>query len=211
MKTKRAKHTSNTAITQAVTYRRVSSKEQDESGFSLAAQERLLREYAERHGLTVVAEFMDVETAKQSGRGAFTDMIKFMAEHHETCRVVLVEKTDRLYRNLKDWVVIDDLDVDIHLVKEGTIISKESGSKSNQTSKAFMQLVTSLGYQALMHLGEADPSGMGQSHVDLEAAREVIDLIVGLKEKTQGNLSPEENQLMESILPELQMKYVSKS
>lgn len=86
-----------------------------------------------------------------------------------------------------------------------------SNSKSPQTSKTFMQLVSSLGYQALMNLGEMDPSGMGQAEVDLQAAREVIDLLIGLKEKTQGNLSPEENQLIESIIPELQMKYVSKS
>jgi hypothetical protein len=42
--------------------------------------------------------------------------------------VLLVEKTDRLYRNLKDWVTLDELDVDIHFVKEGTVLSPESRS-----------------------------------------------------------------------------------
>ena len=38
---------------------------------------------------------------------------------------MLVEKTDRLYRNLRDWVTIDDLDAEIHLAKEnGYIVSK---------------------------------------------------------------------------------------
>ena len=43
-------------------------------------------------------------------------------------RVILVEKTDRLYRNLKDWVLLDEMNVDIHLVKEGVILSDESRS-----------------------------------------------------------------------------------
>jgi DNA invertase Pin-like site-specific DNA recombinase len=35
---------------------------------------------------------------------------------HPAVRVLLVEKTDRLYRNLKDWVTVDELDVEMHLV-----------------------------------------------------------------------------------------------
>ena len=41
---------------------------------------------------------------------------------------MLVEKTDRLYRNLKDWVTIDELDVEMHLPKEGVVLSRESRS-----------------------------------------------------------------------------------
>ena len=43
-------------------------------------------------------------------------------------RAILVEKTDRLYRNFKDYVLLEDLDVEIHLVKENEIISKDSRS-----------------------------------------------------------------------------------
>ena len=43
-------------------------------------------------------------------------------------RVLLVEKTDRLYRNLKDWVTVDELEVEIHLVKEDVVLSRESRS-----------------------------------------------------------------------------------
>jgi DNA invertase Pin-like site-specific DNA recombinase len=43
-------------------------------------------------------------------------------------RIILVEKTDRLYRNLKDWVMLDELDVEIHLVKEGAVLSRDSRS-----------------------------------------------------------------------------------
>jgi DNA invertase Pin-like site-specific DNA recombinase len=41
---------------------------------------------------------------------------------------VLVEKTDRLYRNIKDWVTIDDLGIEVHLVKEAVILSQDSRS-----------------------------------------------------------------------------------
>ena len=41
---------------------------------------------------------------------------------------MLVEKTDRLYRNLKDWVTVDELEVEIHFPKEGVVLSRESRS-----------------------------------------------------------------------------------
>src|ERR1022692_2359149 len=53
---------------QAVLYARVSSKDQEKEGFSIPAQQRLLREYALEKGLAIPQEFIDVETAKQSGR-----------------------------------------------------------------------------------------------------------------------------------------------
>lgn len=50
----------------------------------------------------VAREFVDVETAKQSGRTNFEEMLRYL-KSHPSVRKVLVEKTDRLYRNLKDW------------------------------------------------------------------------------------------------------------
>ena len=43
---------------------------------------------------------------------------------------MLVEKTDRLYRNFRDAVTLEDLDVEIHLVKEGQVISKDAKSQA---------------------------------------------------------------------------------
>ena len=63
-------------------------------------------------GLTVAQEYVDVETAKQTGRAAFGEMVAYL-KAHPSVRVMLVEKTDRLYRNLKDWVTVDELDVEI--------------------------------------------------------------------------------------------------
>src|SRR5437899_2304680 len=56
-------------------------------------------------------------------------MVKFLKSHRD-CRIILVEKTDRLYRNLKDAVTLEDLDLEIHLVKEGQILSKDAKSQT---------------------------------------------------------------------------------
>src|SRR6476646_8427657 len=112
---------------QAVIYARVSSKEQEKEGFSIPAQLKLLKEYAAAQGFAVVEEYVDVETAKQIGRGAFGEMVASL-KAHPSIRVMLVEKTDRLYRNLKDWVTMDELDVELHFPKDGVVLTKESRS-----------------------------------------------------------------------------------
>jgi DNA invertase Pin-like site-specific DNA recombinase len=47
----------------AVIYARVSSREQEREGYSIPAQQKLLREYAKQKGLRILAEFTDIETA----------------------------------------------------------------------------------------------------------------------------------------------------
>jgi DNA invertase Pin-like site-specific DNA recombinase len=94
---------------------------------TIPAQLKLLREYAAARELLVAEEYVDVETAKQTGRVSFGQMVDFLRAQARAC-VVLVEKTDRLYRNLKDWVTLDDLDVEVHFVKEGVVLSRDSRS-----------------------------------------------------------------------------------
>jgi site-specific DNA recombinase len=113
---------------QAVIYARVSSKDQEREGFSIPAQLKLLREYALKHGFHIVQEFIDVETAKCAGRKQFGEMVRFI-EKNPGCRCVIVEKTDRLYRNFRDHVTLEDLGIEIHLPKEGQIIGKDAKSQ----------------------------------------------------------------------------------
>jgi len=116
----------------AVIYARVSSKEQEKEGFSIPAQLKLLNAYARENSFRVLMEFVDVETAKRVGRPGFTEMMGFLKGQPKRIEtplpIVLVEKTDRLYRNLKDWVTIDELDLEIHFVKENVVLSPESRS-----------------------------------------------------------------------------------
>lgn len=114
---------------EAVVYARVSSKEQEKEGFSLQAQLKSLYSYAGARTFEVVVEFVDVETAKQSGRSQFNEMVTFLKKN-TSCRTVLVEKTDRLYRNFNDYVAlnVEELDIEIHFVKENCILSRDSRS-----------------------------------------------------------------------------------
>ena len=113
----------------AVIYARVSSKDQEREGYSIPAQLKLLREYAHAHEFEVAREFVDVETAKISGRKQFGAMVRFFRENR-SCRTAIVEKTDRLYRNFRDCVTLEDLEIEIHLPKEGQVIGKDSKSQA---------------------------------------------------------------------------------
>ena len=112
----------------AVAYVRVSSRGQEREGYSIPAQRKLLREYAAAEGIRITNVFEDVETAKRAGRTGFTEMVRFLKKAGAGCRIVLTEKTDRLYRNVKDYVTLDELDLEIHFVREGVVLSRESRS-----------------------------------------------------------------------------------
>lgn len=113
----------------AVLYARVSSDRQEREGFSIPAQIKLLQEYARNNNISIVKEFVESETAKKAGRKQFNEMLKFLKKN-STVRTILVEKTDRLYRNLKDYVVLDDFEgLEIHFAKEGNILSAQSKSQ----------------------------------------------------------------------------------
>ena len=80
-----------------------------------------------------------------------------------------------------------------------------------KTSITFPQFITSLGYQTLMHLGEIPYPGTEEKRIDLEAAKETIDILMLLDSKSKGNQTPEEQKLLKTLLSELQMKFVAKA
>src|SRR3954453_23689162 len=139
----------------AIVYARVSSKDQEREGFSIPAQLDLLRSYAACRQLKIAEEFVDVETAKQAGRASFGRMVTF-ARKHGGRLIVLVEKTDRLYRNLRDWVTNDELDAEIHLVKENVVLSPES--RSHEKFMHGIKVLMAKNY--VENLGEETKKGM---------------------------------------------------
>jgi hypothetical protein len=73
---------------------------------------------------------------------------------------------------------------------------------------AFENLIRMLGSNAAMVLGAyADPR-TGQPMLDPEAAREFIDMLDALHEKTKGNLAPEEDSLLLDLLGKLKMTFL---
>ena len=75
----------------------------------------------------------------------------------------------------------------------------------------FSMFVISLSTQALAHLGEIPHPIDQQTSVDLNAAREMIDILGILRDKTKGNLDQSESALLDSVLYELRLKYVERA
>ena len=88
--------------------------------------------------------------------------------------------------------------------KPGAPASAETPKKS----PAFENLIRMIGSNAAMVLGAyADPR-TGQPVIDPDAARELIDMLDALHEKTKGNLAPEEDNLLLDLLGKLKMTYL---
>jgi len=75
----------------------------------------------------------------------------------------------------------------------------------------FATFVVSLSSSALIHLGIAPDPMTGEQKKDLAIAKQTIDMLAMLQEKTRGNLTEDEAQLMESMLYDLRMRYVAES
>jgi len=82
------------------------------------------------------------------------------------------------------------------------------GVEQPKRSAAFENLVRMLGSNAAMVLGAyADPR-TGQPMIDPDAARELIDMLDALHEKTKGNLAPEEDSILLDLLGKLKLTYL---
>ena len=92
--------------------------------------------------------------------------------------------------------------------EKGKTPPSEAGKKPTLSLSVFL---TSLGYQALMQLGELPHPETRQPEIDLEAAKETIDLLALLESKTKGNRTREEDEILAQLIPELQMKFVQKA
>ena len=93
--------------------------------------------------------------------------------------------------------------------------AKQTASPQGQAQQPFQidfsTFIMSLTSSAFYHLGDiADPE-TGKTETNLPAVQQTIDMLIMLKEKTQGNLTEEEAKLLEQLVYELQMKFVAKS
>jgi hypothetical protein len=75
----------------------------------------------------------------------------------------------------------------------------------------FPSYVLSYYTQGLVLLGEVPNPYTNKKEEDIDAARHTVDILSMLKEKTKGNLSQEEQQLLDSVLYELRMKFMAKT
>jgi site-specific DNA recombinase len=121
--------------TKAVIYARVSSREQEETGYSLEAQEKTLKDYANQKGFDLVKIYKVTESASgKQIRKMFIEMLQFVKK--QNINIILCEKIDRLTRNLKDAATASDWIMEgeareIHFVKENFIVSKNTRAHEN--------------------------------------------------------------------------------
>ncbi|MFA9613574.1 MAG: DUF1844 domain-containing protein, partial [Deltaproteobacteria bacterium] len=75
----------------------------------------------------------------------------------------------------------------------------------------FSTFIFSLNTSTLLHLGEVPDPATGKQQEDLVMAKQTIDLIAMLEEKTRGNLTSDEENLVKHILYDLRLRYVQKA
>ncbi len=120
----------------------------------------------------------------------------------------------------EDKKIIVDEDWKQQAQKEKEILAaqEETGKKKTQEERKgrgpiprgnFAALVSMLTTQSLFALGLLEVKGQEKREPDLELARYNVDMLETLQEKTKGNLTQEEEQVLENTLNELRMGYVA--
>ena len=75
----------------------------------------------------------------------------------------------------------------------------------------FYTFILSLGSSAFVHLGDAPHPETRKVEVNLLLAKQTIDILGMLQEKTRGNLTPEEENFLQTLLSDLRMRFVTRS
>ena len=171
-----------------VLYVRVSSKEQEEEGYSVDSQVEHGLEYARRQGIEIARTWTIAESAKASDREGFAELVAFVRSHPDV-RAMVFEKADRMTRNYADLVRIYDLvekhDKEAHFFKENFFIGKDSRSSeklrldiqvvlarnyvnnlSEEVTKGMIQKVKQGGFPAIAPTGYVNDIASREIHVD---------------------------------------------
>jgi len=119
----------------AMVFCRVSSKEQEDTGYSLDSQEKLLTDYAKKYDYKVIKVYRISESASgKQVRKTFIEALQFATKNK--IEIILCEKIDRLTRNLKDAATIDDWVKEdtgraVHFVKENFVLNQQTKAHDN--------------------------------------------------------------------------------
>lgn len=85
------------------------------------------------------------------------------------------------------------------------------GERNQAAPIDFTTFVLSLASSAFVHLGDAPHPESGKVEPNLLLAKQTVDILGMLQEKTQGNLTPEEERFLRSLLSDLRLRYVARS
>ena len=87
---------------------------------------------------------------------------------------------------------------------------RSAASDSDEaTGLSFAAFALSLVHTAAVHFGDVpDPLSGGKAELNLPAAQQMIDILALLEQKTRGNLTAEERQLLDQVLYELRLRFI---
>lgn len=94
--------------------------------------------------------------------------------------------------------------------EQSTAERQAPGAEEAAPEVDFKMFILSLATQAMIHLGALREPGGGEGAVDVASAKQLIDIISMLREKTRGNLDADEITLIENILFDLRLQYVDR-
>src|SRR5712692_1349915 len=112
-------------------YARVSTPRQGEKGVSLLEQRHAIERYARQHHLEITRWFEERESASQTGRPAFNDMLRLL--RLRKVQGVVIHKIDRSARNMQDWADVGklaDAGVEVHFASENVDLKTVGGRLS---------------------------------------------------------------------------------
>lgn len=92
---------------------------------------------------------------------------------------------------------------------EGKVPTKDGGCVMPEVT--FPAFVMSLNTSALYHLGEIADPVTGKKTIDLDIARHAIDTLALMQEKTKGNLTADEEEMLKNILYDIKLRFVNAS
>jgi hypothetical protein len=89
------------------------------------------------------------------------------------------------------------------------VVESAESQEGEPEATEFMDFLMGVASSAFIHLGLMEHPATGRRQVDLLAAQHSIDMLVMLRHKTQGNLTPEEEHFFDGLLTDLRMQFVS--
>jgi len=115
----------------AIILARVSTKEQQEEGYSIPAQVRRLTEYAQRKQLTVYKTFQITESSSLDTRKEFEKVITLI-KHSKEPITLITDTVDRLQRSFRESVILEEFrkagKLELHFFRENLILNQNSNS-----------------------------------------------------------------------------------
>lgn len=88
-------------------------------------------------------------------------------------------------------------------------MNKEAENSHSHLQASFSVLTMSIASSAALSMGITPDPQTGKQNVDANLAKFNIDLLLCLQQKTKGNLTPDESKLIDAIIQDLQMKFIT--